>query len=84
MVTELFFNAVFGVLEFVLGAVPVLTFPDTVIGSLAGLLEVLSYTATFMPLSAISACIGIWLSINIFDFGFQVLLFVIKKIPGVS
>jgi len=65
----------------------VLLIPDFVIvgfGGFAGLIEVFTSVSSFMPLSTLGICIGIWLSFQMFDLGYQAVMWVVRKIPGVS
>ena len=74
----------------ILGAVIdnlILLIPNFVIdafGGFAGIIDAITKVSFFMPLTTLGLCIGIWISFQMFDFGYQAVMWVVRKIPGIS
>ena len=77
-------------LLFMLGSVIdgiILLIPDfaiDAIGGFTGVISALTQVAWIMPLSTLGICISVWLSFQLFDFGYQVAMWMVRKIPGIS
>ena len=82
MVLETFLNIIFALIITLINAIPRVSL-DTV-NEFGGLISVFNAVNTFMPLTALKVAFSVWLSLNIFDFGYQCIMWIIRKIPGIS
>lgn len=82
MITELFFDIIFSVVDIVLTVIPTLDLP--VLGSLAGLIEIFTISSFFIPWLDVLNCLLIAFVFYNFATVTSVVNWVIKKIPGLS
>jgi hypothetical protein len=81
MITELFLNLIFYVVGILLTPVQLVFQP---LGSIAGLLEVLSYASIFIPMTTFGICMSIWVAYYGIEFIMTVINWIIGKIPTID
>lgn len=82
MITELFFNMIFSVVDIVLSVIPSFNVP--VLGSLAGVIELFSLSSFLVPWNAVLNCLLIAFVFYNLSTVTSVVNWVTKKIPGLS
>lgn len=85
ILVEVFLSIVFAVVKLFLNLVPNVILPfDSLIGGLAGLIELFSFCNFILPIDTFLVCFGVWLSLEGAKNISIVVNWLIKKIPGVS
>ena len=82
MITELFFNMIFSVVDIVLTVIPSFNVP--VLGSLAGVIELFSLSSFLVPWNAVLNCLLIAFVFYNLATVTSIVNWVIRKIPGLS
>lgn len=81
MLTETLLNTIFTIISLLLS--PLKYFGDSV-GSMSGLVELLTYANIFVPLNILAQCLGIWLAFQVLQFTMSIINWIIGKIPTVT
>lgn len=81
MITELLLNVIYSLINFV--ATPI-SFVLSPLGSLDGLIELLSVVSIFVPLHVLGACLSLWLSYYGIKFIMVVVNWIIAKFPTIE
>lgn len=84
MIVEFFCNIVFGLLNFLIGLFPSFPSFESLNVSLAPVFYVARLVNVFLPLGVVSSCLLIVLFVYNVKFVWSILMWIIKKIPGVS
>lgn len=84
MILEFIFNLLFALANFIVGLFPAFPSFDSLNVTLAPLLYVLRMVNMFISIRLIGACLMIILIVYNIKFVWSILMWIIKKIPGVS
>ena len=84
MILELLADIFFGLIEFVINLLPTIDLDISIINGFSELGKWFGYIDTFIPLSAIVACISIVIVVDNASFFIKIFNFIIRKIPGIS
>lgn len=84
MILEFIFNLLFALANFIVGLFPEFPSFDSLNVTLAPLLYVLRMVNMFISIRLIGACLMIILIVYNIKFVWSILMWIIKKIPGVS
>lgn len=81
MVTEWFLNAIYSVISVLIAPLELVFQP---IGSMAGLVELMSYASIFIPVGIFATCISIWAGYYILRLVMTLINWGIAKIPTIE
>lgn len=81
MITEWFLNMFYSLVSLLLSPLQIVMQP---IGSMAGLIELLSYASIFVPVGVFATCIGIWLGYYLLRLVMSLINWGIAKIPTIE
>lgn len=81
MIVQLFMEMLYLLISIVLTPVELILQP---IGSIAGLIEILSYASIFIPLGTLAWCIGAWVGFYGFKFVITTVNWIIGKFPTIN
>ena len=83
MIFDTIFELMYAYVSGVIDLLP--SFPQfEILSGLSGFLELLSWGLIFVDVSVFIWCIGVWFSIYHFEFGYAILEWLWKKIPGIE
>lgn len=81
MITEWILNIFYSLVSLLLTPVQLLFQP---LGSMAGLVELLSYASIFIPIGTFVACLSVWLSYYVLRFVMTLINWAIAKVPTIE
>lgn len=81
MIVELFLNIIFNLVNLILTPVSWVLQP---LGSMAGLVELLSYASLFIPMPTFAICVSIWIGFYGLRFVVTIANWLIAKIPTIE
>lgn len=84
MILELLADIFFGLVQFVIDLLPDINISIGVVNGFSELVKWFGYIDTFIPLSAIVACISIVIVVDNASFFIKIFNFIVRKIPGIS
>lgn len=84
MILELLADIFFGLVQFVIDLLPDINISIGVVDGFSELVKWFGYIDTFIPLSAIVACISIVIVVDNASFFMKIFNFIVRKIPGIS
>lgn len=84
MILELLADIFFGLVQFVIDLLPDINISIGVVNGFSELVKWFGYIDTFIPLSAIVACISIVIVVDNASFFMKIFNFIVRKIPGIS
>lgn len=84
MIIEALFNLFQTLILFVVNVLPTFSIAQQQIGSFAGLIELLAYSAYFIPYSTLFICLGIGISFYSAKFAMSVINWIVGKIPTID
>lgn len=84
MILELLADMFFGLIKFVIDLLPAIDINMSVVSGFGEIGKWFGYIDTFIPLSAIVACISIVIVVDNASFFIKIFNFIVRKIPGIS
>lgn len=84
MIIEAILGILFDMIRWMMDFLPVINIPLDVVGSIAGLVELVTLSTFFLPIGMIQLSIIVWLSVNNAQSIKQAIDWVLRKIPSIS
>lgn len=81
MIVELILDSFYGLVSVILTPVSFVLAP---LGSMGGLIELLSYASIFVPVGTLGICLGIWIAFQGVRFTISFANWLIAKIPTID
>ncbi|ATW24261.1 hypothetical protein DCMF_05190 [Candidatus Formimonas warabiya] len=82
MVTEAVLGFLFSFVRSMVDMLPVFDFHLST--PLTGLIEVFQAVSYFMPMNVLGLCLGGWVVLSMSDSIYQVVMWIVRKVPGIS
>lgn len=84
MIFELLADIFFSLITFVIDLLPNIDIDVSIVDGFGELVKWFGYIDTFIPLSAVVACISIVIVVDNASFFIKIFNFIVRKIPGIS